>query len=140
MNRRCRCVLPVHCFPIILRLTPSLAPLPLSLIKQRRVSGLTHEVALARAALRSAELGAVEAEAHARSRILYLELWKAGAEARLIRFAALADDWVPAAPARAATEEAALRRAQAAELAVEVSSLRVQLVELRCVPPPIPRL
>lgn len=54
-------------------------------ILARRYNLLQTEFAAAREAARTAEVAAVECEAHLRQRILYLELWKKGAEVRRAR-------------------------------------------------------
>jgi len=63
----------------------------------RKYNLLKAQLGAARQAARTAELSAVEMEAHLRHRILYLEVWKKGAEARLSRLTSMAQTWVPGA-------------------------------------------
>jgi chromosome segregation ATPase len=103
-------------------------------VLSRRVAVSGAELALARAAARAGELAAAEAEAHMRARILYLELWKKGAEARLERLQSVMEEWVPAAGAAAAAAEAASLRSRLADALAAAAALRIQYLELRELP------
>jgi chromosome segregation ATPase len=100
----------------------------------RKYNVLKQEAASARAGQRTAELSAVEAEAHMRQRILYLELWKKGAESRLVRFGEMLETWVPADEQAGTATALTELRARHTELLAAEGELRVQYTQLRGLP------
>jgi chromosome segregation ATPase len=100
----------------------------------RRFNLAKQEAAAARAGQRSAELATVESDAHYRQRILYLELWKKGAESRLERLTEVEEQWVPGDEHRRSIQQLQDVQARYADLLASEGELRVQLGELRGLP------
>lgn len=103
-------------------------------ILARKYNVLKQEAASARAGQRTAELSAVEAEAHMRQRILYLELWKKGAESRLERLTEVMESWVPGEEHATMVADLAAMQTRLADLLASEGELRVRCTELRSLP------
>jgi chromosome segregation ATPase len=103
-------------------------------ILMRRFNLAKQEAAAARAGQRTAELASVEADAHYRQRILYLELWKKGAEARLERLTEVEEQWVPGDEHKKSILQLQDVQARYADLLASEGELRVQVGELRGLP------
>lgn len=102
-------------------------------VLSRKVVLLETEAAAARVASVNASLAAVESETHMRQRILYLELWKKGAEARLVRLNEYAQQSVPSehlALARQEIDELRLRLSECLQFEIEIKAEYYKLREL----------
>ena len=100
----------------------------------RRFNLAKQEAAAARAGQRTTELASVESDAHYRQRILYLELWKKGAEARLERLTEVEEQWVPGDEHKRSILQLQDVQARYADLLASEGELRVQVGELRGLP------
>lgn len=92
------------------------------------------ELATSKAGQRSAELSAIDVETHLRARILYLELWKKGAESRLSRLSELAETAIPGDQHARVVASLEALQSKHAELLASEGALRVQYTELRSLP------
>ena len=98
---------------------------------QQEVHVTKTQAAAAAARHREAEAEVLEVQSTLRHRVLYLELWKRGGEARLARLSEVMREWVPAHQADATAKALAELRARHAMLLAEEATLRAEHVQLR---------
>jgi chromosome segregation ATPase len=98
---------------------------------RRRLAVAEEELKASQTALEATEEAAVEAETVLRQRVLYLELWKMGAEVRLDRLSVAAREWVPAKLHRACLHSLASLRKRHHALLADHAAARAEASGLR---------